>query len=78
MYSVYIRGQIEVGLERPLPPPRDSVEELGYVPGGNHLRRVVYFIIWYVGMICCYVGIMLICWCDMLVLCWYYIGMLLC
>jgi hypothetical protein len=42
MYTVYIRGQIEAGLDRPLQPPHDSVEVMGYVPGGSHLRRVVY------------------------------------
>jgi Plant mobile domain len=42
MYTVYIRGQIELGLDRPLPAPRDSIEELGYVPGGPRIRRMVY------------------------------------
>jgi Plant mobile domain len=41
MYTVYIQGQIEAGLDRPLPPPRDSIEVMGYVPGGPRLRRVV-------------------------------------
>jgi len=44
MYTVYIRGQIEFGLERPLPPPRDSIEDLGYVPGGPRIRRMVCFL----------------------------------
>lgn len=41
MYTVFIKGQVEAGLDRPLPPPRDSVEVLGYVPGGFRLKRVV-------------------------------------
>lgn len=43
MYSVYIRGQIETCLDRPLSPPRDSVEELGYVLGGPRLPWPVCF-----------------------------------
>jgi hypothetical protein len=43
MYTVYVRGQVETGLDRPLPMPKDSVEELGYVPSGFRLTRMVRF-----------------------------------
>jgi hypothetical protein len=43
LYMVYLRGQIESGLGRPLAPPQDSVEVLGYIPGDFGLQRVVCF-----------------------------------
>ena len=43
LYTVWIKGQIEHGLDRPLPPPRDSVETLGYIESGSRLKRVVCF-----------------------------------
>ena len=43
LYTVFIKGQLERGFDRPLSPPRDSIEILAYVPDGARLKRVVCF-----------------------------------
>ena len=44
MYTVFLGAQYLQGIENPIPPPRDEVGEIGYIPSGpKHTRDVSLF-----------------------------------